>query len=380
MEIYVSTDVEADGPIPGPNSMLSFASAAYAADKKLLGTFGANLETLPGASPDPKTAAWWATQPEAWAACRRDPRSPAVAMREYADWLKALPGKPVFVGYPASFDFMFVNWYLMRFVGETPFGFSALDVKTYAMALLKADYHRTTKPRMPRRWFGPQPHTHIALDDAIEQGTLFCNMLAENLGRDSNTEPRPNLVDKLEQIIRADTHLMQLLNVARAADLPQWRVVAGCIYQTVWNSLTNRPLRTGINDYDLIYFCGSDLSQETEAARESQIRAALPAFPAPVEVRNQARVHLWFEEYFGIAYAPLSSADEALTRYASTTHAVGVRLTHEDRLDVFAPFGLDDIFDMIIRPNYVLPNKATHNKKAARARATWSELKVIPWD
>ena len=67
-EIYVSTDIEADGPIPGPHSMLSFGSAAYREDKTLVSTFSANLELLPGASGEPKTMAWWATQPEAWAA------------------------------------------------------------------------------------------------------------------------------------------------------------------------------------------------------------------------------------------------------------------------------------------------------------------------
>ena len=153
MEIYVSTDVEADGPIPGLNSMLSFASAAYTADKQLLCTFSANLETLPGASPDPKTAKWWLTQPEAWAACRRDQRRPEDALREYAAWVKALPGKPVFVGYPATYDFLFIQWYLVRFVGHSPFGFSALDVKSYAMALLKKEF-RETSMKIGRAVFG----------------------------------------------------------------------------------------------------------------------------------------------------------------------------------------------------------------------------------
>ncbi len=172
---------------------------------------------------------------------------------------------------------------------------------------------------------------------------------------------------------------MTLLKVARDADLPQWRVVAGCIYQTVWNSLTGRPAGTGINDYDLIYFDRADSSRDTEAAIEKRIRGALPEFPAPIEVCNQARVHLWFEDYIKVAYPPLSSADEAITRYASTTHAVGVRLTQDDRLDVFAPFGLDDIFGMVVNPNYALPNEATHEKKAARAKATWPEVTVRPW-
>jgi hypothetical protein len=180
-EIYVSTDVETDGPIPGPHSMLSFASAAYTADKTLLGTFSANLETLPGAAGHPQTMAWWETQPVAWAACRQNLQTPEKALPEYAAWLKALPGKPVFVGYPAVFDFMFVCWYLHRFAGDNPFSFSALDMKSYAMAMLKKRFGETVKRNMPRRWFDPLPHTHLALDDALEQGALFCNMLADNL-------------------------------------------------------------------------------------------------------------------------------------------------------------------------------------------------------
>jgi hypothetical protein len=178
-EVYVSTDVEADGPIPGPHSMLSFASAAYLADKTLLGSFEANLALLEGAAGHPETMAWWQTQPEAWAACRRDPRDPAEVMPKYAAWLRQLPGQPVFVAYPAAYDFMFVYWYLLRFAGESPFSHSALDVKTYAMALLGGEFRHSTKRNMPPHWFDDLPHTHVALDDAKGQGALFCNMLAE---------------------------------------------------------------------------------------------------------------------------------------------------------------------------------------------------------
>lgn len=179
-EIYVSTDVEADGPIPGPNSMLSFGSAAYTANKKLLGTFSANLHTIPGATADADTMRWWGTQPEAWAECQRDKQDPAEVMPKYVRWLKKLPGRPVFVAYPAAYDFMFVYWYLIRFAGESPFSHSALDIKSYAMAVLKANYTDVSKRGMPREWFDALPHTHKALDDAIEQGALFCNILAAN--------------------------------------------------------------------------------------------------------------------------------------------------------------------------------------------------------
>jgi hypothetical protein len=182
-EIYVSTDIEADGPIPGPNSMLSFGCAAFTADGKQIDTFSANLAALAGAKGDEKTMLWWQSQPEAWAACRTDPRDPAVVMPEYVAWLKALPGKPVFVAYPAAYDFLFVYWYLIRFAGESPFSHSALDIKTFAMALLGKEYREATKRNMPRAWFGDAPHTHVALDDAIGQGVLFCNMLAERQRR-----------------------------------------------------------------------------------------------------------------------------------------------------------------------------------------------------
>ena len=184
-EIYVSTDVETDGPIPGPHSMLSFASAAYRADKMLVDTFEANLETLPGAAGHPKTMVWWASEPEAWAACRENLQPPEAAMKKYLAWLKGLPGKPVFVAYPAAFDFMFVCWYLHKFTGENPFSHSALDIKTYAMAMLKKGYRESVKRTMPKRWFDDLPHTHKALNDAIGQGALFCNMLVENAGREA---------------------------------------------------------------------------------------------------------------------------------------------------------------------------------------------------
>ena len=182
VEIYISTDIETDGPIAGNHSMLSIGSAAYSAGKQLLGTFSANLETLPGSIPDSRTAAWWTTQPDAWSACRTNLEEPQVAMRRYLAWLKSLPGRPVFVAYPAAFDFPFVYWYLMEFAGENPFGYSVIDIKTYAMAVLRKPYVACGKRSMPASWFDPAPHTHVALDDAIEQGLLFCNMLRENLG------------------------------------------------------------------------------------------------------------------------------------------------------------------------------------------------------
>ena len=179
-EIYVSTDVEADGPIPGPHSMLSFASVALRADKTTLAEFSVNLAPLPGASPHPRTMTWWGAYPEALAKARENPEDPATAMKRYVAWLRGLPGRVVFVGQPAAYDFLWVYWYLMRFVGDSPFGHSALDVKTYAMAMLKMPYRDCVKGALPAAWRDPLPPTHVALDDAREQGAMFCNMLRAN--------------------------------------------------------------------------------------------------------------------------------------------------------------------------------------------------------
>jgi len=139
---------------------------------------------------------------------------------------------------------------------------------------------------------------------------------------------------RLEAIVRADDALMHLLRRLRAADLPQWRLGAGCLYQTVWNVLTALPRGTGIQDYDVIYFDAGDLSWGAEDAVIRRIGEATADCLGPLQVRNQARVHLWFETRFGSPYPPLVCADEALLRYASVVHAVGVRLEADGGLDM----------------------------------------------
>jgi uncharacterized protein len=185
---------------------------------------------------------------------------------------------------------------------------------------------------------------------------------------------------RLEGIIRSDPDLMHLLRCLRSVGLPQWRLVAGCLYQTVWNVLTGRPRRTGTKDFDVIYFDAEDLSWEAEDGVIQRVAAATRDCLGPLEVRNQARVHLWFPARFGCAYPQLSSADGSLRYYASVVHAVGVRLEDDGRLDIVAPFGLDDLFAMVIRPNRRLANAASHDSKAQRAKTIWPEVDILPWD
>ena len=175
-EIYVSVDIESDGPIPGDYSMLSIGSAAYYSDENLISTFTVNIAPLEGAKQDSGTMEFWKENSNAWDEIQLNQLPPDKAMVEYADWLDGLVAgtetKLVFVGYPAAFDFSFVHWYMFHFMGRDPFGFYALDLKTYAMATLDTKFVETVKSNMPQEWLHSK-HSHIALADAIEQGELF---------------------------------------------------------------------------------------------------------------------------------------------------------------------------------------------------------------
>lgn len=183
----------------------------------------------------------------------------------------------------------------------------------------------------------------------------------------------------LEAIVRAEPVLMDILLRLRAMDLPDGLLASGAIYNSVWNALTDRPALTGIKDADVAYFDDSDLSWEAEDAVIRRADVAFAGVTLPVEVRNQARVHIWFPQKFGTPYPQLSSSAQMMDYFASKTHAVAVRLEADDRLSVFAPFGLDDIFSFRITPNLALDNSKTHRLKAERARAVWPELSVLDW-
>jgi len=180
-------------------------------------------------------------------------------------------------------------------------------------------------------------------------------------------------------IVWADPIVRAALLAAREVALPDWIIVSGALYNTVWNALTGRPSGHGIKDIDLFYFDGGDLSWEAE---DAVIAAAAPAFAhvsLPVEIRNQARVHLWYPQKFGRPCPRYRSSAHAIEYFASRTHAVGVRLDADGELDLVAPFGLDDIFAFRVTPNRALDNRVTHEEKGRRAKAAWPELSVEPW-
>ena len=186
-----------------------------------------------------------------------------------------------------------------------------------------------------------------------------------------------SLERRLEDILRAAPSMMTVLERSRELDLPDWLIVSGAVYQRVWNHLTGREPDYGVRDYDVIYF-DPDTSWDAE---DVFIKRAAALFPPPladmVEVRNQARVHLWFEDHFGEPYEPLWSSAEALTRFVAPAFGVGVRLETDDSLTIRAPFGLQDLFAMTLRPN---PNRGLAKgwvKTTTSARTRWPEIRVV---
>ena len=169
-ELYISVDVETAGPIPAEYSMLSLGACLVNDINK---TFYVELK--------PINSNYIA---EALDVCGLSMEyliefgtDPLTAMQAFNDWIAALKGRPVFVGFNTPFDWSFVNYYFIKYLGNNPFGHNALDLKAYYMGLMRCRWSQTVKGKIPARFKSKLPHTHNALQDAQEQAGLFANLL-----------------------------------------------------------------------------------------------------------------------------------------------------------------------------------------------------------
>jgi hypothetical protein len=161
--------------------------------------------------------------------------------------------------------------------------------------------------------------------------------------------------------------------------LPDCWLVAGCVAQTVWNDAFGRPAGHGISDIDLVYFDGADLSAEAEARHAERIRTLFADLGLWVDVKNEARVHLWYAEKFGKALAPYVSTEDAIATFPTTATAVGVQ-PRANGLRVFSPYGLSDLLGLIVRPNKKQITRPIYDAKVKKWLARWPDLRVVPWD
>ncbi|WP_166301925.1 nucleotidyltransferase family protein [Bradyrhizobium sp. 2S1] len=158
--------------------------------------------------------------------------------------------------------------------------------------------------------------------------------------------------------------------------LPDAWLVAGCLMQTVWNVLTNRPLDHGINDYDIFYF-DPDTSWEAEDAVIRELKARLGHLGVAIEARNQARVHLWYPGKHGLPYPALARSSDGIDRFLTESTRIGIRRNTRG-YDVYAPSGFDDVAGMIVRPNRTSNfSAANYAAKTARWKALWPEITVL---
>jgi len=171
-EVYISVDIESSGPIPGEFSMLSLgacvvrnASRKYYAEMKPISN-----KFVPKAL---KVSRFSLDE------LKKTGTEPKVAMSAFGYWIDevASGSRPVFVAFNATFDWQFVNYYFHRFLGKNPFGISGLDIKAYYMGKFDKTWGKTTKSKFDKRFLSNKPHTHNALDDAIEQAEIFEKLL-----------------------------------------------------------------------------------------------------------------------------------------------------------------------------------------------------------
>nr|WP_027084399.1 nucleotidyltransferase family protein [Cohnella panacarvi] len=160
--------------------------------------------------------------------------------------------------------------------------------------------------------------------------------------------------------------------------ITNYYIGAGCITQTVWNYLSNMPLEHGIKDVDFVYFDESDLSEEKEDRLKVQLESFFPDYPYKIDVTNEARVYLWYKSQFGYEIEPYHSVEDAIDTWPTTATSFGIRIT-SNKWNVYAPFGLDDVFNKVVRPNKRQITKEIYDMKVNRWKALWNDLSIEQW-
>lgn len=183
---------------------------------------------------------------------------------------------------------------------------------------------------------------------------------------------------QLNNLLQQNEVVWNALQLAEKISLPNWYIGAGCIAQTVWNHFHGFPLDQKISDIDFVYFDKSDLSYEKENEIIQIVKSEFSSLTIPVDVKNQARVHLWYKDHFGYDIKPYSSVEDAIRTWPTTATSVGVRL-ESGKLQLFAPFGLNDLFNLVVRANKKQITQEIYMSKVNKWKAHWLNLKVIEW-
>jgi uncharacterized protein len=184
-----------------------------------------------------------------------------------------------------------------------------------------------------------------------------------------------NLID-LNPVVR------EIVDRVSVLELPDTWLVSGCLFQTVWNLLAGEAPTRAIKDYDIFYFDPTDGTQESEEAINRRAAEVFADLACEVDVRNQARVHLWYAQEFGVnGYPHLQRSTDGIDHFLAVCCMVAIRKTSGGTIDLYAPFGVEDVLNRIMRPNPWYPKapRDCYYKKAERWRSLWPDLKVEPF-
>lgn len=183
----------------------------------------------------------------------------------------------------------------------------------------------------------------------------------------------------LFSILAQSPAICEIISEAPRLALPESCVGAGAIAQTVWNHLLGLDPLYGISDVDFVYYDPSDLSYEAEDVAIRRVRSLFGHLPVELDIKNQARVHLWYPERFGFQVPAYESLEHSISTWPTTVTSIGVRKA-ENGWNLIAPFGLDDLFRLTVRANKVRIPRDVYELKCARWRAKWPQLTIVPWE
>jgi hypothetical protein len=185
--------------------------------------------------------------------------------------------------------------------------------------------------------------------------------------------------ERVEAVVTAHPVIREILSRAGGLGLPDWYLGGGAIAQAVWNAAHDFEPTHGIADYDLVYHDAINATEGAERAAEATVRELLNGLPAVIDVTNEARVHEWYPRRFGKVIPPYRSVEHAIATWPTTAASVGIRREPDGMLTIYAPFGLDDLVGLIVRPNRVMVSRDVYEAKVARWARTWPRLTIHPW-
>lgn len=191
------------------------------------------------------------------------------------------------------------------------------------------------------------------------------------------TAPLNVQISYLADVLEHNPVVQAVLSAAAGMNLPDWYLAAGAVSQTVWNVRHGFPAAEGIKDYDLVYF-DPEAGEDAHVHAERDLTERLSSFEIELDVNNEAFVHRWYGQRFGIPLEPYRSSGHAISTWPTTASSVGVR-TGPDGLVVCAPYGLSDLLGMVARPNKLIVTRDIYEEKTRRWAARWPQLTVTPW-